>query len=658
MTLALKKNPEAVSNNCSPSQLLESNRYHSIPALEFFQQFRSRNKDILSQKEQAILNTLKILVAGCGSVGGAVVVPLTRLGVSSFVLADPDVYELSNLNRQECYLKDIGSPKAQVLAERIIAINPYACVETNFKGLALDTIEAALDGVHIAFDGIDPEQSAIEKYYLHKLAASKRIPVICGVDFGGKPSLYVFDYRRNPVPFYGKASEEAHRENNFREATKWIGYTTVPPDFLRIVRDRFISGESWPQIAYCVSGLGALGSRVIIDLAMGKPINHIISIDLHQIALPWHQKMQNTLRLPIELIKTLSVMKGVGGKRNHKTMALETPHIHSKLAPVLTAIQLAPSPHNIQPWKVRIIGEDCIRLEWDQQRWLQVADSSGLGIGLSFGCAIESVNTIADIEYQPSGEKDILSSDWHAGEIKVKKLYEAAMQHNLALLNLRGTSRVPFSSAPLNENFLKEVGQDISGLGEYVIKIEDPAHIKSIQQVVVESAYLQLKNDAYVQELWDWLRFSERESDWDLDGFKPENINLGPITTRVMQFLKYHPAARSQILKVGLARYMAIDAGKNLPHSGCLVLLGNKDKSPQGNINSGRAMMRLWLSATQNRIGFQPNHYALSSSDGVKEILSICGVSSDMQLTNFIRLGYLNQISPATHRMPIERIVS
>lgn len=658
MTIVLDKNSEANSYWHPSQDLIEKNQLRPISALEFSLQFKSRNKDILNQKEQAILNSLKILVAGCGSVGGAIVVPLTRLGVGSFVLADPDVYELSNLNRQECYLKDIGVPKAQVLAERIISINPYAAVETKLNGLTMDSIESALDGVHVVFDGIDPEQSAIEKFYLHKFAASKRIPVISGVDIGSKPSLYVFDYRKNPVPFYGKATEQAHREKNFQKATKWIDYTKVPPDFFRIVRDRFKTGGSWPQISYCVEGMGAIGSRAIVDLAMGKSIKHIISIDLHQVVLPWYRGIQRNMQLPIELFKTLRAMKRMGGNRKQQDETVVVSHIPPKLAPVFTAIQLAPSPHNIQPWKMRIIGEDRFRLEWDRQRWLQVADSSGLGIGLCFGCAIESVSTIAEIEYQPSPELNILSSEWHAGEIKVNKLYEAEIQHNLALLNLRGTSRAPFSKDALDERFLKKADQDMSQLGECMIKIDDPALIRSIQKIVVESAYLQLKNDSYIQELWSWLRFSERENDWNLDGFKPENVNLGLVGARIMRLLKYNPTVRRQILKVGLARYMAIDAGKNLPHSGCLVLLGSKDESPNGLINSGRAMMRMWLNATQNRIGFQPNHYALSSNNGVKEILSACGLRSDTRLTNFVRLGYLNQIPPATHRMPIERIVN
>src|SRR4051812_45462049 len=82
-----------------------------------------RNADVISSQEQAVISSARILVAGCGSVGGSVVEPLVRLGLTSIVVADPEVYELSNINRQACFQADIGRSKATVVAERAKAIN-------------------------------------------------------------------------------------------------------------------------------------------------------------------------------------------------------------------------------------------------------------------------------------------------------------------------------------------------------------------------------------------------------------------------------------------------------------------------------------------------------------------------------------------------------
>ncbi|MFC7511740.1 HesA/MoeB/ThiF family protein [Streptomyces thermocarboxydus] len=73
---------------------------------------------------QERLRNATVLVAGCGSTGGAVVEPLARLGTGRFVLAEPGEYELNNLNRQSATHKDIGRNKAEVAAERIRSVNP------------------------------------------------------------------------------------------------------------------------------------------------------------------------------------------------------------------------------------------------------------------------------------------------------------------------------------------------------------------------------------------------------------------------------------------------------------------------------------------------------------------------------------------------------
>lgn len=58
--------------------------------------------------------------------------------VAHFSLADPEVYEWSNLNRQECLLRDIGRYKAVVLAERIQEINTLIQASAVVDGVTLE----------------------------------------------------------------------------------------------------------------------------------------------------------------------------------------------------------------------------------------------------------------------------------------------------------------------------------------------------------------------------------------------------------------------------------------------------------------------------------------------------------------------------------------
>ncbi|MER6564375.1 ThiF family adenylyltransferase, partial [Streptomyces sp. NPDC001027] len=113
----------------TPDQGLAGTPETSGP-VDFGAEAVSRNLGILNDREQAALRAATVLVAGCGSVGGAVVEPLVRLGVTRFRLADPDSFDVSNLNRQACVAADVGKPKPEVLAHRVKAINPCSEVRT------------------------------------------------------------------------------------------------------------------------------------------------------------------------------------------------------------------------------------------------------------------------------------------------------------------------------------------------------------------------------------------------------------------------------------------------------------------------------------------------------------------------------------------------
>ena len=59
-----------------------------------------RNLGALREEEQRLLGEKRVFIAGCGGLGGYLLELLLRLGVRRIVLADGDVFEASNLNRQ------------------------------------------------------------------------------------------------------------------------------------------------------------------------------------------------------------------------------------------------------------------------------------------------------------------------------------------------------------------------------------------------------------------------------------------------------------------------------------------------------------------------------------------------------------------------------
>ena len=77
------------------------------------------------------LSKAVIGAAGLGGLGSNIALSLARVGVKKLVLADFDVVEPSNLNRQQYFVRHIGLKKTQALKELINDVNPFVEVETH-----------------------------------------------------------------------------------------------------------------------------------------------------------------------------------------------------------------------------------------------------------------------------------------------------------------------------------------------------------------------------------------------------------------------------------------------------------------------------------------------------------------------------------------------
>ena len=71
----------------------------------------TRNRGFVTGAEQEMLRDARVFIPGVGGMGGAAFMALVRAGVGKFVIADIDVFEISNLNRQLFSRADtIGRP--------------------------------------------------------------------------------------------------------------------------------------------------------------------------------------------------------------------------------------------------------------------------------------------------------------------------------------------------------------------------------------------------------------------------------------------------------------------------------------------------------------------------------------------------------------------
>ena len=119
-----------------------------------YEQFTLRNIDYIPSELQNKIRNTTILIAGCG-IGSSFAEVAVRLGFENIILADGDIVNDHNLNRQCFTAGDIGKLKVKALAERLKAINPSVKVKEFDEYISEKNVTEIVNEADIVFDTID-----------------------------------------------------------------------------------------------------------------------------------------------------------------------------------------------------------------------------------------------------------------------------------------------------------------------------------------------------------------------------------------------------------------------------------------------------------------------------------------------------------------------
>jgi len=164
--------------------------------------FFGRNLGVITEDEQARLRRACVGIAGNGGVGGAYAITLARMGVGAFHLADFDVFEAANFNRQQgATTASLGRPKTEVLREMILAINPEARVTLFEKGITAGSVDAFLQGASLVMDGLD-FYALPARRLLFPACEQRGIHIVTSGPIGLTTTLHVFGPGAMPFEEY------------------------------------------------------------------------------------------------------------------------------------------------------------------------------------------------------------------------------------------------------------------------------------------------------------------------------------------------------------------------------------------------------------------------------------------------------------------------
>lgn len=144
----------------------------------------ARNRGLISETEQLRLREARVLVAGVGGVGGRTAETLARMGVGTLILADPDTFSVSNLNRQAgATAATLGRNKAEVLAEHCASLGMNTSLVVVTEGVTASNVDELVGAADVVIDGTDYTLPDLG-LRLARSARQQSVPVVLGVEIG------------------------------------------------------------------------------------------------------------------------------------------------------------------------------------------------------------------------------------------------------------------------------------------------------------------------------------------------------------------------------------------------------------------------------------------------------------------------------------------
>lgn len=149
-----------------------------------------REELLIGEENISLLSHATVAVIGLGGVGGYAAEALCRTGIGRLILADKDVFDLSNLNRQLFSVRDnIGKSKVDEAKKRLLSINPELQILVFSQFLDEETLqEIPWAEVDYCIDAIDTMTSKLQ---LIRTCKEYGVPVVScmGTGFRMDPTL-------------------------------------------------------------------------------------------------------------------------------------------------------------------------------------------------------------------------------------------------------------------------------------------------------------------------------------------------------------------------------------------------------------------------------------------------------------------------------------
>lgn len=580
---------------------------HLLPRAEFREARTSRNRYKISPADQARLEHATIAIIGL-SVGLSAAVTLALEGVGGrFHLADFDWLSVTNLNRLRTGVHHLGVPKTVIAAREMLELDPYLEIVPFHEGATEENLGRLLDGVDLVVEECD---SLFMKVLVRERARALGIPVVMDTSDRGQIDVERFDRERDRPIFHGLLGPI--------EAQQLKGLSTKEkvPHVLRIIGEDTISAElagsmveieetisTWPQLGSDVTYGGALTTNVVRRILLDQlrtsgryfvDLDEIVADGTSHPLEPWVAPApadDEELRAGPQLPAIVAARGATPTAEEWRTLA----------AWAVTA----PSGGNAQPWCL-VVQDGALHVSVDRPRIPALLDFDASGACLAIGALVENLSEAAAamgfaIEVTTLPDPSDRERICRVGLRRDSGLAPTL----LPWIGQRHTNRVLGERVPLTAEQQARLRGAATHHGAELELLTEAEQIRPLIEIVAEGDRARFFSPKLHHEMMSELRFTRRSALDSRDGIDLDTLELSATDRAAFQIVR-----RGDVMGF----VAAIDGGRALGNASrkalaaasaaCLVRAPGHGRA--GYFLAGRAMQRIWLTATSLGLRLQP----------------------------------------------------
>ena len=327
---------------------------------------------------------------------------------------------------------------------------------------------------------------------------------------------------------------------------------------------------------------------------------------------------------------------------------------------LLETAKYAPSPHNVQPWRLRVVSDDSADLLIEKRRTLPKEDPTGSFIILTMGLFLEALTILAanrslKLSYQlysPLSQFTPQHIANAAGELlPFARLTlgpgEESRQYDDSLFLTRRTSRTSYLSQLVPDQATEVLSNLAHAWGQTYKQVTDPETIEQILTCNMDAVFHDLNAPAYHDEIVGWFRFTDRASRRTRDGLDYRCMNSSRISfwlaARFPQLLQL-PVTRTLLGKI-YRRQLG-----NVPTVG---MLAGPFWDADSAFTNGRFLMRFWLELARRDLYIHPYGNLVTNKTAAEWCQQKVGLP---QIWLVFRIGF-STVPPPSYRRSVEEIL-